>query len=102
MTVLRTDFGSPVAPRPLLLPRSGTAQGSGVSPGAVSSGRAPLDPAASAVSSPSADGISTEPVVRAEVVAAARAAVASGELLTPAAAEATALEFLRSSFTFTG
>lgn len=98
MHVTRTDLGTPAYPRSQLLSRTGAAGATGDKSAAGHGG-----PVESALDGANANWLSqlrSQPAVRPEVVAAARAAVASGEIYSRSAAEAAAAGFLQSTHSF--
>jgi hypothetical protein len=100
MHVTRTDHGTTAYPRSILLSREGTAARLAESASPSAGGSAPADTTPHRAEPAWLARLHTEPAVRAEVVAAARAAVASGEILTQRAALAAAEGFLNSLDTF--
>lgn len=102
MHVTRTDHGTPAYPRSILLSREGAAARLAESASASAAGSAPAETTVHPAEPAWLARLEAEPAVRAEVVAAARAAVASGEILTQRAALAAAAGFLDSIDTFSG
>lgn len=96
MQVNRTDLGTSAVPRSLLLSREGAAGRPGETPQPTPATAESVDARHRGVGADGLGRLQSEPAVRAEVVAAARAAVASGEVFSRSAAEAAAEGFLRS------